>query len=205
MRKENLEQEEFWNGEFGNQYIDRNQDMKSNIALFTKILSRTENVSSVLELGSNTGLNLQAIQLLNPQITLSAIEINEKAVNILRSRGNIQVYHQSILDFIPDQRSDFVLTKGVLIHIDPVALPKVYDILYQSSSRYICIAEYYHPTPVALEYRGHHNKLFKRDFAGELLDRFPDLRLIDYGFVYYRDTNFPLKDISWFLLEKIPQ
>jgi spore coat polysaccharide biosynthesis protein SpsF len=44
--------------------------------------------------------------------------------------------------------------------------------------------------------------LFKRDFAGELLDRFSDLRLIDYGFVYRRDTHFPLDDISWFLFEK---
>ncbi|NDB35890.1 MAG: pseudaminic acid biosynthesis-associated methylase, partial [Flavobacteriia bacterium] len=42
----------------------------------------------------------------------------------------------------------------------------------------------------------------KRDFAGELLDTFPDLRLVDYGFAYKRDTSFPQDDITWFLLEK---
>jgi len=44
--------------------------------------------------------------------------------------------------------------------------------------------------------------LFKRDFAGEMLERFADLKLLDYGFVYRRDPNFPQDDITWFLLEK---
>lgn len=202
MRQINLEQEQFWNGAFGNEYIKRNQDKKSNIALFAKILARTGKISSILEVGSNIGLNLEAIQLLNPNIELSAIEINDQAVEILREKGNIQIYHQSVLDFVPDFPRDLVLVKGVLIHIDPAALPEVYEILYQSSSRYICIAEYYHPTPVMVTYRGHENKLFKRDFAGEILDRYPDLKLVDYGFVYHRDPNFPLDDINWFLLEK---
>jgi hypothetical protein len=45
--------------------------------------------------------------------------------------------------------------------------------------------------------------MFKRDFAGEMLDKFQDLRLLDYGFVYHRDTQFPQDDVNWFLLEKI--
>jgi hypothetical protein len=43
---------------------------------------------------------------------------------------------------------------------------------------------------------------FKRDFAGEIMDRFPDLRLVDYGFVYHRDPQFPQDDFTWFLMEK---
>jgi len=53
-----------------------------------------------------------------------------------------------------------------------------------------------------LSYRGNENKLFKRDFAGEMLLRFPDLRLLKYGFRYRNDPVFPLDDITWFLLEK---
>ena len=53
-----------------------------------------------------------------------------------------------------------------------------------------------------IDYRGHTDKLFKRDFAGELLDRHKDLRLMDYGFVYHGDPKFPQDDITWFLLEK---
>ena len=63
------------------------------------------------------------------------------------------------------------------------------------------ICEYYNPTPVTVPYRGASERLFKRDFAGELMDRF-DLALVDYGFVYHRDSHFPQDDLTWFLLEK---
>ena len=198
----NTEQEEFWAGEFGDQYIERNKDLKNNIPLFAQIFSRTNTVSSVLEFGANIGLNLQAIKLIKPEIELSAIEINKKATDYLKELTGIKVYIQSILDFSPDYPRDFVLTKGVLIHINPDYLEKVYDILYLSSKNYICIAEYYNPTPVTVKYRRHQNKLFKRDFPGEMLEKYRDLKLIDYGFVYHRDPNFPLDDITWFLLQK---
>jgi spore coat polysaccharide biosynthesis protein SpsF len=95
-----------------------------------------------------------------------------------------------------------VLIKGVLIHINPAELPAVYDRLVASTGRYLLLAEYYNPTPVAIPYRGHAERLFKRDFCGELLDRHPGLRLADYGFAYRRDPKFPQDDITWFLLEK---
>ena len=38
--------------------------------------------------------------------------------------------------------------------------------------------------------------------AGEMMDRYPQLRLVDYGFLYRRDPNFPQDDITWFLLAK---
>ncbi len=60
------------------------------------------------------------------------------------------------------------------------------------------VAEYYNPTPVAISYRGHNDRLFKRDFAGELLDLYPQLQLVDYGFVYRRDPSFPQDDLTWF-------
>lgn len=202
MRQFSTEQEEFWAGEFGNQYIERNKDFKDNIPLFADIFSRTYNVSSVLEFGANIGLNLKAIKLICPEIELSAVEINNKAIDYLKEIADTKIYHQSILDFTPDYPRDFVLTKGVLIHINPDYLEKVYDLLYLSSKNYICIAEYYNPTPVTIKYREHQNKLFKRDFAGEILEKYRDLKLIDYGFVYHRDPNFPLEDITWFLLQK---
>lgn len=96
-----------------------------------------------------------------------------------------------------------MLSKGVLIHINPDMLQKVYDKLYGCTSKYLLIAEYYNPKPVAIDYRGHENKLFKRDFAGELMDKFSDLTLRDYGFIYHRDPSFPQDDVTWFLLEKI--
>ena len=200
------EQEEFWAGGFGNEYIDRNKGNRllvSNIAMFSEIFSCTDTVRSVIEFGANIGLNLQAIGMILPDVELSAIEINKMAVSKLKRINSIKIYHQSILDFSPDYERDFVLIKSVLIHINPSELGKVYGLLYQSSKRYICVAEYYNPKPVKLSYRGHRDKLFKRDFAGEMLERFKDLRLVKYGFIYHRDYNFPQDDITWFLLEKL--
>jgi pseudaminic acid biosynthesis-associated methylase len=134
---------------------------------------------------------------------LSAIEINQKAVAELEKLGYLEkIYHTSILDFTPDYQRDLVFIKGVMIHLNPEVLPQVYDLLYQSSKRYILVMEYFNPTPVELTYRGHSGKLFKRDFAGEILDRFPDLQLLDYGFCYERDYMFPNGDGTWFLMEK---
>ena len=71
-----------------------------------------------------------------------------------------------------------------------------------SCGRYLLVAEYYNPSPVTIPYRGHENRLFKRDFAGEILEKYPSMTLIDYGFAYRNDPSFPQDDITWFLLEK---
>lgn len=90
----------------------------------------------------------------------------------------------------------------MLIRIHPEGLGDVYQRLYDSTARSLCVAEYYNPTPMEVTYRGHERRLFKRDFAGEIMDRFPDVRLVDYGFVYHRDPQFPQDDFTWFLMEK---
>lgn len=199
-------QEEFWAGEFGNEYIERNVGgrwVASNTALFAKILSKCSRVSSLIEFGANIGLNLKAIRSLLPDAELEAIEINATAVEQLKAWGGVnKVHHESILDFNADRTWDIALIKGVLIHINPDQLPNVYKALYNASSRYIIVAEYYNPSPVEVNYRGHTGKLFKRDFAGEMLDAYPDLHLVEYGFVWRRDPMYPQDDCTWFLLEK---
>jgi len=206
MKKYSTDQEEFWAGEFGNKYISRNSEiiyLSKNISLFAKILTCTSNISSIVEFGSNIGLNLKAIKTLLPSADLTALEINKDAVKALKKKFNrINIISESILEYKTDFVFDFVLIKGVLIHINPNKLNIVYQKLYDSSKRYICLVEYYNPTPIKVSYRGFKNRLFKRDFAGELMDKFNDLALVDYGFVYHRDNNFPQDDLTWFLLEK---
>lgn len=199
------DQEKFWAGTFGDDYVDRNTNnmgIINNMALFSKILTHTNNVQSVVEFGANIGLAVQAIKNLKPQAKISALEINEKAVQTLQTIGLENVYHSSLLDFTVDYQRDFVFTKAVLIHIDPSLLHHAYNILYQTSKRYICLLEFYNPVPIDVVYRGHANRLFKRDFAGEMLDIYKDLMLVDYGFAYHRDPNFPQGDLHWFLMEK---
>lgn len=199
------EQEKFWAGNFGSEYIDRNKGDKwiaCNLSLFSKVLSCTSSIGSVLELGANIGLNLHAIHKLLPDASITAVEINKEAVKALRKFDYIEPLHSSILDFKPRKKWDIVFTKGVLIHLNPEVLPDVYDLMYKASSRYMLVCEYYNPAPVEIPYRGHSGRLFKRDFAGEILKRHSDLVLVDYGFAYRNDPNFPQDDLTWFLMEK---
>jgi pseudaminic acid biosynthesis-associated methylase len=200
------EQEEFWAGKFGDDYIARNAGgalLGSNISLLAKMLAKCTQAKSLIEFGANIGMNLRAIRALRPDIELDAIEINASAVEELRSWGGAnRIHHGSILDFQAERTWDIALIKGVLIHINPDFLPQVYESLYRASNRYILVVEYYNPTPVEIVYRGHAGRLFKRDFAGDLLDKFPGLRVVDYGFVWRRDPVFPQDDSTWFVLEK---
>jgi spore coat polysaccharide biosynthesis protein SpsF len=201
------DQEDFWAGKFGDDYIARNEGgalLASNISLLAKLLSRCPQAKSLIEFGSNIGMNLHAIRALRPEMELDAIEINATAVEKLRAWGGAKrVHHASILDFQSEKTWDAVLIKGVLIHINPDFLPQVYESLFRASNRYILLVEYYNPTPVEVVYRGHSGRLFKRDFAGELLDKYPSLRVLDYGFVWHRDPVFPQDDPTWFVLEKV--
>jgi pseudaminic acid biosynthesis-associated methylase len=201
-----VEQEAFWAGEFGDAYTKRNQGknlLASNLNFFSKSLLSTNNLNSCIEFGANIGMNLKALQLLYPNIELNAIEINKEAAEELTSLVNRKnIFQGSISNYDPVRKFDLVIIKGVLIHINPDQLMNVYNKLVASCKRYILVAEYYNPSPVAIPYRGHTEKLFKRDFAGEMLDNYSELSLKDYGFIYHRDPTFPQDDLSWFLLEK---
>ena len=200
------DQENFWAGTFGEAYIDRNNSnslLASNLDFFSRSLKCAGPINSCCEFGANIGMNLKAIQLLMPLVKITGVEINQKAAGELaRLIGKENTFVGSISEYEVKTTVDLALIKGVLIHINPEQLPNVYQTLYESSHRYILVAEYYNRTPIEISYRGHTGKLFKRDFAGELLDLFPDLQLLDYGFAYHRDRKFPQDDISWFLLEK---
>jgi len=199
-------QEEFWAGTFGSEYIGRNdsdQLLASNLNFFTKALHQAGRVLSCLELGANIGMNLKALQLLYPGIKLKGAEINPDAAKVLGELiGEKNVYLGSIFDYPISSQVDVSLIKGVLIHINPDMLNIVYEKLYQASNRFILVCEYYNPSPATISYRGHADRLYKRDFAGEMLLKYSDLRLVDYGFFYHRDPAFPQDDITWFLMEK---
>jgi spore coat polysaccharide biosynthesis protein SpsF len=200
------EQENFWAGEFGNEYIGRNigsDSLASRLAFLVKALAQASQLHSCIEFGANVGMNLKALQLLYPKQDQYAIEINPTAAaELAKLIPSDHIHVNSILDFTPDRTWDLVLITGVLVTINPDWLPQVYEALYQSTGKYLLISEYYNPSPVTISYRGHTDRLFKRDFCGEILDQYPDLKLIDYGFIYRRDPNFPLDDPTWFLMEK---
>ena len=198
-------QESLWAGEFGREYAQRNRGtdlVRSNVALFARVLAGTDGVRSVLELGCNIGNNLRALRALLPDSTLRGVEINAEAAAEVTAWGGAEVDVASIIGYSAPEPVDLAFTKGVLIHINPDRLPEVYASLTSASTRYVMVCEYYNPTPVEVRYRGVDHALFKRDFAGEILDSTPGLRLVDYGFTYHRDPVHPLDDSTWFLMER---
>jgi len=198
------EQENFWAGEFGLNYIDRNnseQLLYSKVAMWARMLQTANDINSVRELGCNIGLNLVALKRLQPTLNLSGYEINEEAAKQASDFNVAKITQGSILEDITDSKVDLTFTAGVLIHTNPDYLDNVYRNLVNGSNRYVLVAEYYNPAPTKINYRGHEDRLFKKDFAGDLIDNY-GMKLVDYGFVYKRDNWAPQDDITWFLLEK---
>ena len=201
-------QEELWRGQFGDDYTRRSPgSVEDNVHFFIKTIGNlTHKIDSVIEFGAGVGNNLRAIRQLDNAglykgIRLDAVEINQVAFEQLPEFVTAG-YLGSMFEAAPlPIQYDLVLTKGLLIHIAPEDIDRAYEVLYRTSRRYILLAEYYNPTLVCIRYRGQEQALWKRDFAGEMLDRFPDLRLLDYGFVYHRDRH-PQDDLTWFLMEK---
>jgi pseudaminic acid biosynthesis-associated methylase len=200
-------QEDFWAGQFGDKYIERNVGqhlLASNLHFFATALKVVSRINTCMEFGANVGMNLRALALLYPDLSLHALEINKEAANHLsKIIPSENVICNSILNYQSREKFDLVILKGVLIHLNPSYISEVYETIINAANRYILIAEYYSSTPVSTRYRGHHRKLFKRDFAGEILERFQSIHLLDYGFFYKNDINAPQDDINWFLLEKI--
>lgn len=200
------EQEAFWAGEFGDAYRERCALSDELVAARTNCMARmlkyAAPVSSAFEVGCNIGLNLVALKRVSPATELSAIEINDQSADQARALKIAEVETASALDYTTTKSFDLTMICGVLIHMNPDVLPEVYDLLHRTSRRHILLFEYYNPSPVEVNYRGHEGRLFKRDFAGEMLDRYDDLRLADYGFFYHRDPISRSDDGTFFLLEK---
>lgn len=195
---------DLWSGEFGDQYIARNSDEDTQAASLRMLADalRGQRIASALELGANVGRNLRSLRHLYPTASLSAVEVNERACEELVKQG-FETFHTSLEDVVLETHYDLVFTVAVLIHIEPSLLNDAYRLIYTAAERLILIAEYYSPTPVEVPYRGLQGALWKRDFAGELLDKYADLRLLSVGATYHRQSP-GTDDFTWFLLEKVP-
>ena len=208
MPKQNP-QVEFWRGDFGDAYTDRHatsaQHLRARVALWADILSHTlvSAPKSILEVGANVGVNLRAIRTLTPA-RLLGVEPNDKARKQLVEdkivdTQDLRAGIASAIDF-PDGVADLVFTSGVLIHIHPDELLASMKELHRCAKRWIVSIEYFSDKPEMIPYRGHDDRLFKRDFGGLWLDHFTDLRAVGYGFCWKRVTG--LDNLTWWLFEK---
>lgn len=205
------EQVDFWRGEFGQAYIERNAadqfHLKNALVFWSKIIylcRRNGHVpASILEIGPNIGINLRALSHIT-EAEMSGIEPIAEAVERLVADGVLakdRAYEGVGMDIpLGDGEVDFSFTNGVLIHIHPDQLEQTCREIHRVSNRYVFCSEYFSVSEQEIGYRGYANKLFKRDFGSYYLDLFPDLRLIDYGFEWKRVTG--LDNMTWWLFEK---
>ena len=200
-------QDVFWTDDYAESYSLKNSSFDNELGRqgWSKILGKANLMKkNYLEVGCNIGRNLDQLRLLNSQLKPSVIEINPKALELVRLKHELQ---QAFCG--PAQEASFsseafelVFTCGVLIHVPPTDLLDVMKKMYEWSSRYVVIAEYFNRTPVSIEYQGRPDLLFKRDFGGMFADNF-DVKVVDYGFLWgriYDSAGFD--DITWWLFEK---
>lgn len=200
------EQVKLWRGDFGNDYISRNeatpQYMQPLTAMWARMLVNIR-PRNIVEVGANIGLNLRAIKLLS-QATLTAVEPNGIARQRLVSDGVVPQENciDGIASSLPfdDGQFDLSFTHGVLIHIHPDHLAASCKEVARVSKRYVLCSEYFSTAAREVKYRGQSEALFTRDFGKFYMETCPSLCLIDYGF-FWTGAGC-VDDMTWWLFEK---
>ncbi len=207
-------QEEFWQGEFGAVYTDRNSRSLdewnafykdtwgiSKIEMNDRFIGQLPKSSKILEVGCNTGMQLNGLQQMGFE-NLYGIELQSYAAEQAKKyTKNINIICGSGFDLpFKDNYFEMVCTNGVLIHISPDNLPLIMGEMYRCSSKYIWGFEYFEEKVTEINYRGHENYLWKADYASLFKKQFPDLKLVKKEFYPYLDN--PSNKDCMYLLEK---
>ena len=200
-------QEDFWKNKITESYARDNSvfDKQLGMSAWDIILSKIDksNISSYLDCGSNIGRNIAFLKKVLPAATSNIVELAKGPYDKCLKDFQIE---ESFLGPLKDakfeRKFDLVFTSGVLIHVNPDDLLKSMGRMFELSSRYILIIEYFNQTPVMINYRGEDNRLFKRDFGKLFVENF-DCKVLDYGFLWshvFDSAGFD--DSNYWLFEK---
>lgn len=186
------QQEQFWGGDFGKNYTDRNtrenEDLNkiyetwygvSRTKMNEKFLNSIPKDSRILEVGCNTGMQLACLKSMG-FTSLYGIELQEYAVQKAKDyTQGINIIQGSAFDIpFKDAFFDLVFTSGVLIHIAPDNLSKVFSEMCRCSKKYIWGFEYYSDDVTSINYRGNEGFLWKANYGKLMRNQFSDLELI---------------------------
>lgn len=208
------EQEEFWAGEFGDEYTARNQiDWRSRYFFWSKVMKKI-GARSVYELGCNSGWNLSCISKVNITTTVEYFDdlgcsaswkneqdaptfpvvyghdVNENAIKQAHIAG---LTNTRLMDL--ECIAELAFTAGVLIHVAPDHLKNTMQSVIEHSAKYILAIEYFSPREEMIEYRGHQNKLWRRPYGKLYQDM--GLTLIESG-----DAGSGFDKCTYWLLRK---
>jgi len=176
--------EELWAGEFGDRYIERNKDADSGRREFWAAQVEALEVGSALEIGCNFGGNLIWLAELLGVSSTAGVDVNERALELLRKRVpgvDARLSPGAALPF-DDDSFDLAFTMGVLIHQDPdTQLEPMMREIVRCSRRYVIAGEYFADELTEVSYRGQEGALFKQDFGALYQRLFPQLALVESG------------------------
>jgi len=192
-----------WTGEFGDAYTVRNTraTLQSRRDMWTLMLPK--HCESILEVGANTGLNLEAISYITAA-DLYACEPNDMARAELHNLLEPNHIRSDFADKLgwPDGSMDLVFTSGVLIHIPPDKIEASLREIYRVAHRYVICGEYFAPSEEMIPYRGHDNAMWRRDYGSMFMDICPDLHPLGTLFAWKRTTG--LDNLTFWIFEKGP-
>lgn len=155
---------ELWAGEFGDQYLARNQvDWQARVPFWRDLLEIT-GARSVFELGANAGWNLSAIKRCHPDVNVIGSDINTEACRQAGQAGLTVVNNLDFTTYVPGC-FELTFTAGVLIHIEPEHLREVMQALVDKSYRWVLAVEYEAAIEETVEYRGHLDKCWRRPYG----------------------------------------
>lgn len=199
-----------WGGDFGDKYTARQPDtVLERRRLFDykigvgDLLTKNpvgDNISTVLEVGAGTGMNLEALASMDfDRDNLSGLEPNGLAADSLVKKGFATVHGTAQEIDASDGEFDLVFTCGLLIHIPPHDVYKVAREIVRVSNQYVLALEYFSDKPEMIKYQGMNDILWKRDFGLMYMEEF-GLKHLDHGFAWKPVTG--LDNLTWFLFEK---
>ena len=209
-------QTDFWSGQFGKEYTDRNPQTLEKWDRFyvdyygikktdmnQEFLGHLDKDARILEVGCNIGLQLLGLQRAGFK-NLYGIELQSYAVEKAKAgTKGINIIQGSGFDIpFKDEYFDVVYTAGVLIHIAPSDLPRIMSEMIRCSKKYIWGFEYYSPVLKEINYRGNQGFLWKMDYASEFLKVDRSLKKIKkkiYPFITEREKG---NEDAMYLLEK---
>ena len=210
------EQTNFWEGDFGKEYTDRNTLTPAELdklyvefygitkkSINSEFMDGLDRNIRILEVGCNVGQQLCLLQEAGFK-NLYGIEVQAYAVEKSKSKTkNINIIQGSGFDIpFKDGYFDLVYTCGVLIHIHPNDLKKIMGEMHRVTSQYVWGFEYHDEETKQINYRGHDGFLWKTDFSKRFSELHPDLKEVKRKLYPYIAPSYKGNVDCMYLLKK---
>lgn len=190
-----------WTGEEGREYAARGENNLTapRVHMWEHIINAVPELEglSTLEVGCNKGYNLKILQTWGHDV------VGIDPVGKIPERFNEGILiNKGVAEDIKfgDDSFDFVFSCGVLIHIHPDNQLKAIREMVRVAKKYIAVIEYFDANLTSVPYRGKNDLLWKRDYGSLVMNEFPLLNCVAYGFFWKRLTG--LDNLTYWVFEK---